>query len=338
MKSGRKNGFTLVELLVVIAIIATLVGLLLPAVQSARESARRTKCMNNQKQLGLGCHAYVDGHKRFPYGRKYDIWDSYTWMQLVLPYIEYSAVQDNYWTLFQRGYVPRVSPGPLGPGGTDVRLRLARHANIAPLYCPSDNTPSENETQTSSAGFLRGNYSGCVGSGDMYGSPVDASAGPWGAGCFAITPGQSFDTGNVKQCSPATISDGLSKSLLLSEIITANVANPAWGGPMGEIIYGNMGGALFSAAYPPNSSVADVVYGPCPPRAGDGSYRAPCIDRPNIHWTPSAAGAHAAARSRHQGGAVSTMADGAARFISEDVDRDVWRSAGTIGMGELSSL
>ena len=339
-KDSRRSrcGFTLVELLVVIAIIGTLIGLLLPAVQSAREAARRMACQNNLKQLSLACLNYLDGARKFPYGRKYDIWDAYTWTELVLPYVEQQAVQDNYWTLFRKGYV--IAPGlpsPLGPGGDDSRMRAARHTNIPVFYCPSDRTPSENETQTLTAGFLRGNYSGCVGSGDMYGTTVDASQGPWGIGCFGVSRDQSFDLGTVNQCTVSRIVDGTSKTILLSETIAANVPIPAWGGPMGEIIYGNMGGALFSAAYQPNSDVADFIYGLCPARAGDQSYRGPCVDTPNIHWSPSALGAYASARSRHISGVLAAMADGSVRFFEDQIQRDISRALGTIATGDVGS-
>src|SRR6516162_2715422 len=66
--SGRRLGFTLIELLVVIAVIAVLAALLLPAVQRAREAARRTQCLNNLKQLALACHNYVDVNQCFPPG------------------------------------------------------------------------------------------------------------------------------------------------------------------------------------------------------------------------------------------------------------------------------
>ena len=340
MTRDRRRGFTLVELLVVITIIGILIALLLPAVQAAREAARRAQCTNNLKQLALGCHTHHSATQEFPFARKYDIWDTYTWTQLILPHIEQTAVYEGYWTLPERGYTTSY-PGPNGPIGDDARLRESRHAAIAAFYCPSDISPTENEIGTGTYGFMRGNYRGCVGSGDMYGDSVDSTSGPWGVGAFGVEPGQSFDTdANVptRGVRIADVQDGTSNTLLISEGLVPNVA-PGWGGPMGETIYGNMGGALFSAALTPNSSAPDQVIGPCPQNLGDGKYRPPCVMIANsAWWSPSAKGAHAAARSNHPGGVNAALADGSVSFFSESIDQRLWRAMATREGKEAYSL
>ena len=341
--SGPKcrGAFTLVELLVVIAIIGVLVALLLPAVQAARESARRMRCTNNVKQLTLACHNFEDTFKTLPYGRKYDIWDTYTWTQLTLPYIEQRAIYENYWTLHQTPYSGSY-PGPNGPIGDDPRLRLARHSIVPTWNCPSDLGIKRNEFGTTAFGFIRGNYRGCVGSGDMYGNaPASVTGSSWGAGVFSAKSGQSIDHGAAVPtigCKFAEITDGSANTLCISEGIS-NAVEPGWGGPIGEIIYGNIGGALFNATLPPNSTVQDQVYGPCPQNVGDPRYKAPCNQLGGSSWgSPSAAQAHAAARSFHPAGAVVSLADGSTRFVTNSVDLNVWRAAGTRDGGESVAL
>src|SRR5688500_15223199 len=241
--SQRKRGaFTLVELLVVIAIIGILVALLLPAIQAAREAARRSSCLNNLKNLGLGALNYESAEKEIPYGRKYDWWDTYTWTQVILPYIEQQDVADLYWTLRRDWMLPQENnapmvPGANGPIGDDPRLRQARHTRIPLYYCPSDVTPQPNEMNTQAFGFWRGSYRGCVGAGDMYGNRIAAQdgtvrPGSW-KGAFAVLSAGSINPRpRNKGAGMKDFIDGTSSTIMFSEGIVPTV--PGWGGAMGE--------------------------------------------------------------------------------------------------------
>jgi len=131
--SNKRAGFTLVELLVVIAIIGILVALLLPAVQAAREAARRMSCSNNLKQIGLALHNYHDTYKTFPSGW---FWtaannETYAWSVLILPYIEQSNLHDqldaNRTTMYQ---------GLQGPNSAIIAQ--AAQSRLPSYMCPSD--------------------------------------------------------------------------------------------------------------------------------------------------------------------------------------------------------
>lgn len=120
----RRTGFTLVELLVVIAIIGILIALLLPAVQAAREAARRSQCANNMKQIGLACHNYHDSFKVFPYG-----WDDRGsgWTLHILPYLELGNIYDTI--IFQES-----GPGNWSSGSAN---QTACETVIPVFRCPS---------------------------------------------------------------------------------------------------------------------------------------------------------------------------------------------------------
>ena len=145
--AGR-GGFTLVELLVVIAIIGTLFGLLLPAVQSAREAARATSCRNNFKQIGLALHHYHDHTRRFPsgwtgvdrpVGAATDELPGWGWASELLPQIEESALYDR---IDRRRPIFEASAPPTGGGGAVTFVPSAnaavRSAVVRPLLCASD--------------------------------------------------------------------------------------------------------------------------------------------------------------------------------------------------------
>lgn len=129
----RRTGFTLVELLVVIAIIGVLIALLLPAVQAAREAARRTQCINNLKQIGLGMHTHHDVNKRFPPGCANDTgkfgigtagWGS-SWAVYILPYIEQNNIYQNWDFQANSGYTNTTNKA------------LANSTTIEAYECPS---------------------------------------------------------------------------------------------------------------------------------------------------------------------------------------------------------
>jgi len=163
----RLRGFTLIELLVVIAIIAVLIALLLPAVQQAREAARRTQCRNNLKQLGIALHNYHDTANTFPPGTMYGD-DDYGWGTFLLPMIDQAAIYNrldfnNYGTQVIGGVV-NVRSLRLIPGVTDVVLPA--------FICPSNSMLTHSPVRTGGTpsgpnfgGHARSDYKGCLGSG-----------------------------------------------------------------------------------------------------------------------------------------------------------------------------
>lgn len=346
IETRRRRGFTLVELLVVIAIIGVLVALLLPAVQAAREAARRTQCLNNVKNLSLGALTYESGKGKLPFARKFDTWDTYTWTQAILPGIEQQALYQLYWTLSEPVYrANNREDQNVGPMGNDDRRRQARHTPVTLFCCPSDSTPQPNELFDAGWGFMRATYRGCTGAGDMYGNRLFAADGQvpalgWKGAMGATKFSGDRATEKTQAVRLKEISDGTSRSLLFSEGLVPTT--PDWGGSIGETIYGNMGGALFSAYETPNSPVADRIHGPCPnqlPTPLDTQYTAPCFSvSPHGGASGGGDGVFASARSLHSGGVNVSMVDGSGRFVNDDVDRAVWRAAGTIAYDETTDL
>jgi len=170
MKRTRQSGFTLVELLVVIAIIGVLVALLLPAVQAAREAARRSQCVNNMKQHGLGLHNYHDTYNRFPAGSSNNRvpfgtngghqWGT-SWMAYIMPFIELGNAYDRAQLGKNRQYNHSDIRNAIGDG--------AGHPQFDVYRCPSSAFDREFCLSSTSPGTMVADYAGIAGHANGFG-------------------------------------------------------------------------------------------------------------------------------------------------------------------------
>ena len=288
----RGRGFTLVELLVVIAIIGTLIGLLLPAVQSARGSARRMQCMNNLRTLGQGLLSYESSRKNFPpgatsNGRSKPFTGAYSWGALILPFIEEAALYS--------GLNP-TSGGPAKDATTQPLLKTGLKA----FRCPEDRGPETwDVSQTGKDGdsgeyILNGGLSNYV--------AAHRAVSAFGSGIF--TSGTDAKVGGFFLDSKTRIkdiSDGTTKSIALSERV--------W---------------MYPASYMQTSVgiYAGTWAGAGGAVNGDASWVQPTAFAPaRLINDPTGSRTHRALSSLHLGGGVNAVAfDSSTRFISDNID------------------
>ena len=325
----RKRGFTLIELLVVIAIIAILIALLLPAVQQAREAARRTQCKNHLKQFGLALHNYHDIHNRFPPRQGGSGSGSVAGNPAAL-----SAARTSY-----AGHVfllPMLEQAPLyaeimafNPNITSFNAYFYTGKNNPNFQCPSDPGSSDPIVPARTAGLNNYVYS----SGDTFGdsttqtscSPsaplrVAPSRGMFGAllcyGFRDCTDGTSNTIAMAERSKPVAAIDAaglvVGVSPLTVPLQCSSLYNRATkkylipaapnndSAPGYRAYAGNAFFASFSTVLPPNSA-----------HCYDGS-----VVCGSLHWSPVLA----SASSSHVGGAQVLMTDGSVRFISENID------------------
>ncbi|MEX1041903.1 MAG: DUF1559 domain-containing protein [Pirellulaceae bacterium] len=324
-----KPGFTLVELLVVIAIIGVLVALLLPAVQQAREAARRMQCGNHLKQLGLALHNYESTYRVFP-GLPDSSSYGFSVQAKLLPFIEQGNLQD---------LIDFRHPLMLGSGGSQalnpVHTQVAGQA-IPLLLCPSDGQSPIFENHSSAAGqaFAGTNYVVCTGSG------IDTNYDTRAAtdGMFWWNSATGF----------RDMIDGSSNTVVLSEALLGSGIDSTDPEPqdrrrqMAQFGGGGMGGAGEGFTGEPGHNpdlvaIASSVSQWSGFRAGAwiwgrehtssfNTYAPPNIKSPDVMrngfgWF--------AARSFHPGGAQAALGDGSVRFIPETIDLPTWRALGT---------
>ncbi|MGI6416696.1 MAG: DUF1559 domain-containing protein [Thermoguttaceae bacterium] len=315
--SSPARGFTLVELLVVIAIIGILIALLLPAVQAAREAARRSQCTNNLKQIGLAMHLHHDTKKMFPPGvasgentgsakDKPATPNECTWIAFTYPFIEQTALDAQIdWTKLNSNFY-------------QVAGVKVYNLPVPLFFCPSDTTPPPNTTYTG-LNFARGNYVANNG----IGPAIEYRRGPGHTTPpYLERPGGMFYMNSWLKFSD--IKDGTSQTVMISEIRCPK--DPRDG--RGIMHYPE--GPLYQHNRTPNSLVPDEIrqaWCLTTPKA-------PCIGGfsayNNVKYI-------ATARSSHPGGVNVLLGDGSVRFISETIALNTWQalSSPELVTGEL---
>ena len=329
MTNRERNGFTLVELLVVIAIIGILIALLLPAVQAAREAARRIQCANNLKQIALAAHNYHSSTGKFPPGAASCCWG--TWLMALLQNLEDLENFDAYvW-----GVCSRTSLGDQSRYGSNTN-RPVTTQRFACYTCPSDQpsayfdglggkvTCHNYVANYGNTGFIVGPL------GDTAAGPVQNMFGIEFKGApFTISGWQtdepnSADYHPVLQYSIRDITDGTSNTLMFSESVQGQPGQKG-NDLRGFSWWGYASG--FETYLIPNSSQPDVMQsdGYCDE---SGAGNPPCTSHSTSRPMTMAA------RSRHPGGVNASMCDGSTRWASNDVDPHVWMIMGSSQDGE----
>jgi len=333
-----RSGFTLIELLVVIAIIAVLIALLLPAVQQAREAARRTQCKNNLKQFGLAAHNFADTFKRLPYGMlrnnnvpNFDPFPEtplnrrYMLMFQLLPYMDQQPLYDKFDQL-NFGNNERNSAGvQWGPG-----FVFAREAQPF-LICPSNSAgPRNNKTNTAAADQNQRaivSYFGCAGT-RSYPGFNNSRPSLWNAGQAPYNTAHSTRGDGVfsknRNYSLTDIKDGTSNTLMFGERHIFDIVFDTLTGDKiadwGWVWFGAEGDTMLGTGVPINF-LLPTNFGSLPA----GTQQQLFDDRINAFGSP------------HVGGVQVTMADGACRFINENISTLVFRALGTRIGGETVS-
>ena len=325
-----RRGFTLIELLVVIAIIAVLIALLLPAVQSAREAARRMQCTNNLKQIGLGMANYESVNGSLPAGVKGCCWG--TWVVFILPAMEQTSSYNGW------NFNGDNSANGAATGAGSVTLRYSGAANttisqnlFSVYLCPSDTAskplggiPAFNYVANfgnttfyqlatigsgaSAVNFLRAPFS------DMW-PPTAVNGGPKG---YTVS---QYGTVQIAQ-----ITDGTSNTMLVSEVVQG-MSNGSKTDLRGFVHWGYA--ATFETNIGPNSRLPDVSWG--------GYCQYPFGTNPPCILQAYAKNTVMAARSRHPGGVNAVFGDGHVQFVKNSINLPTWRALGSINGGEVLS-
>lgn len=325
--------YTLVELLVVTAMIATVVSLLLPAVQSTREAARRIDCCNNLRQIGLAVSNYESVHGRLPHGDWRQRTDQTgvdslgTWVSLTLPYLEEAALHEEI--DFSTPFFEQAD-GNIG--------RPPHHVFFETQRCPSNERVGLIAWNEAHYG-ARGNYAANAGwagpDSGLWMNDIDwRQLGNDGWGHPNNPTGVRFTKPNGRKIHSALSGFGpmlINKGIALREAIdgtshtamVSEVRNVPGNDIRGSLHFG--GGVMYLHSEVPNSPIQDLT------RLCVSTPEAPCASTERT-WR----GYHKlSARSAHPGGVNLLMLDASIRFVDDNLDWSVWKAASTFAGGEM---
>ena len=317
----RRRGFTLIELLVVIAIIAVLIALLLPAVQQAREAARRTQCKNNLKQMGLALHNYHDTNNNFPNGNIASAAGGWgmSWYMRILPFVDQAPV-------FNKLNFSGTQPGWAWNGDTAGGANGAVISGIrfAFTVCPS--SPLNDIRSAGDYNIEHPQYYGIMGAVNGLGNvAVPANRQALCCGCCGNQggTGQITSSGMLLQLTNKNIrdcTDGTTNQIMVGE--SSDFILSAAGGPKNADVQGVHGMLMGS----PNLNSVDACNGcmfdrPFNLTTVRYAPNAPAINN-NSSWPgiDDNYGSNKPLNSAHTGGVHVLLADGSTRFISNNLD------------------
>ena len=315
----RRKAFTLVELLVVIAIIGILIALLLPAVQAAREAARRMSCSNNLKQIALAVHNYQAATRSFPPGNiikqagvctggtSFESDDGTCWSISILPYLEQEALFDNY---------------DFGSYNESEPNQLVRETSVPAYVCPSDHAAGKLAVPArgpaaeylGNVPYMPGSYRGVSGRSDGYryldSGEITTYPDAW-RGPIHTVGVYGFSTESVD-----TITDGTTNTLLVGESTTKTNRGFRTFWAYSYSFY------TMSAATTDQPRIFHADYDRCLDEGGDGREK-PC----QRGWG-----------SFHSGGVNFALCDGSVRFLSDTIDMQLFAELSTVTGGEVANV